>query len=355
MRVALDATPLTTATGGVRRYTVELARALAESFPVDDVWLVSDQGFEHPFGAIGNLHRGHRPRTAIERRWWTWGLRAELLRLEADVFHGTDFAVPYIRARPSVMTIHDLSPWLEPRWHASAGRVRRRTPLVLRLGLANMVITPSEAIRHSVIERFRVPPDQVAVTPLAAPEYFRPSATNGVGPRYFLYVGTLEPRKNLGLLIECWREVRRRTSVDLKLVGRRREDFPAVAAEPGLEILGAVDDRELPRLYSGAIACVYPSEYEGFGLPVLEAMQCGAAVITSHDAAITEVSGGAALQLDTSDVKAWTEALASAATEPEWLKALREKGLKRASEFSWRKTAAMTREVYAEAIERFRG
>jgi alpha-1,3-rhamnosyl/mannosyltransferase len=138
------------------------------------------------------------------------------------------------------------------------------------------------------------------------------------------------------------------------LAGRRREDFPPLDPQPGLHVLGPVSDAELPALYSGAIALVYPSRYEGFGLPVLEAMQCGTAVITSRDAAITETAGGAALQLDADDRKGWIDALDSAAADAPWLAELRCKGLKRAAEFSWTRTATLTRTEYVKAVQRFR-
>ncbi len=354
VRVALDATPLTVLTGGVRRYTAELARALAQNFPADDFWLLSDQRFENPGPEFPNLRCGRGPRNAAERRWWLWGLQGELSRLAVDVFHGTDFAVPYLPARPSVMTLHDLSPWLDPSWHSAADRIRKRTPLLLRLGLVTMIVTPSETVRRQAIERFRLRPERVTAIPLAVPAFFRPAPANGRARNYFLYVGTLEPRKNLLRLIDSWREVRAHYAVDLKLVGRRREDFHALPAEPGLELTGPVPDEELPALYSGAIACAYPSHYEGFGLPVLEAMQCGAAVIASRDGAIGETAGDAALLVDANDARAWTEALASAASDPPWLAELRRKGLQRASQFSWERTASLTREVYREAARRFR-
>ena len=354
MRIAVDATPLTEQTGGVKRYTAELVRGLAESFADDEVWLVSDQPFENPAHDLGNVHCGGGPRSVLERRWWSWGLIRELSRHAVDVFHGTDFSVPYRASRPAVMTVHDLSPWMDPQWHSTAARIRRRTPLLLRRGLATMTITPSEAVRRQLIDRFRVPAGRVVAIPMAVSALFRPAKTAGQRQPYFIYVGTLEPRKNVSLLIECWREVRKTHTVDLKLVGRRREDFPDIPPEPGLELLGPLRDEELPVLYSGAIACVYPSHYEGFGLPVLEAMQCGAAVITSRDPAISETAGGAALQLDVADKQSWVAALKKAVAEPPWLIELREKGLKRAAEFSWKKTASLTRDVYIEATQRFR-
>ena len=354
MKIALDATPLTVPSGGTRRYVEELSLALAANFPEDEFWLLSDQSFELPNAAPSNLKAGRGPRNPLSRRWWLWGLRGEILRLGIEVFHGTDFSVPYLPLRPSVMTVHDLSPWMEPAWHRDADRVRKRTPTLLRLDLATMVITPSLAVRKQAIERFRLQPERVVAVPHAAARHLQPIAAGRAGAPYLLYVGTLEPRKNIDLLLEVWREVRRHHLVDLILAGRRRSDFPALPAEPGLHAMGLTDEQELPRLYSGALACLYPSYYEGFGLPVLEAMQCGAAVIASRDAAISEVAGDAALLLDARDVRAWVNGVESILLDSQQLARMREKGLARAAQFSWKKTAQLTKEVYGQAAERFR-
>ena len=141
-------------------------------------------------------------------------------------------------------------------------------------------------------------PDRVVAVPLAASAMFRPrrgSSSCRAAKPYFLFVGTLEPRKNVARLIEAWREVRKTHDVDLVLAGRARAGFPAPATRAGSARLWALCPKPIClALYSGALACVYPSLYEGFGLPVLEAMQCGAVVVTSRDPAIMEVSGGEA-------------------------------------------------------------
>jgi glycosyltransferase involved in cell wall biosynthesis len=354
MKIALDATPLSIPSGGVRRYTEELSRALAENFPEDEFWLLSDQPFQPPAPPLANLKSGRGPRNLMERRWWLWGLQGEISRIGIDVFHGTDFAVPYLPLRPSVMTLHDLSPWMDPAWHVEADRVRNRTPMLLRLGLATMVITPSEAVRQEALQRFRLQANRVVAVPHAAARHFHPVEAPASDPPYLLYVGTLEPRKNLPLLLDVWREVRKQHPIDLVLAGRRREDFPQLPAEAGLHLKGLTGEQELPSLYSGALAVVYPSYYEGFGLPVLEAMQCGAAVIASHDQAISEVAGDAAILVDANDRRAWLDALTSLLEQPDQIAAVREKALARAGEFSWAKTAQLTREVYGHAVKRFR-
>jgi glycosyltransferase involved in cell wall biosynthesis len=213
---------------------------------------------------------------------------------------------------------------------------------------ATLVLMDSEAVRRQAIERFSLPPGRVVAVPLAAASHLEPVETHPAVP-YFLYLGTLEPRKNLDMLVEAWRDVRHRHAVELVLAGRRRADFPPLAEEPGLRVLGEVGEEELARFYSGAVACLYPSFYEGFGLPVLEAMQCGAAVITSRDAALTETAGGAALQLDARDGGAWVEAMCALLERPEWLNEWRRRARERASQFSWARTARQTREVYEEA------
>jgi glycosyltransferase involved in cell wall biosynthesis len=349
MRVAIDATPLTLSSGGLRRYTEELSVALAETFPQDELFLVSDQPFRMPHTAPINLRRGGGPRNPAERRWWLWGLDRELQRLEAEMFHGTDFAVPYLPRRPGVLTLHDLSPWMDAAWHSDAARVRQRTPLLIGLGLAAMIVTPSEAVRKQAIERFRLHPDRIRAVPHAASAGFRPMPAAPAAP-YFLYAGTLEPRKNIPGLLAAWHEVRKAHPVDLVLAGRRRSDFPQLSPEPGLQIIGEVSDERLAQLLAGTLAFVYPSLYEGFGLPVLEAMQCGACVIASRDPAITEIAAGAALQAGSHEEL--VRAMLDIATHPEWAEPWRERGLRRAADFSWRRTAQLTHEVYEEALQR---
>jgi glycosyltransferase involved in cell wall biosynthesis len=350
MRVAIEAASLSLSSGGLARYTGELSTALARCFPDDFFYLISDQPFSMPAGAPPNLERGGVPRNAIERRWWLWGIGNEMRRLGADLVHGPDFAVPYLGRRPSVLTLHDLSPWMDERWHHSAGRVRRRTPLLLELGIATMVITPGEAVRKQAIDRFRLKPDRVVAVPEAAPSWLRPEVGREPARNpYFLFVGTLEPRKNIPMLVEAWRAVRHRHAVELVLAGRRRADFPELPPEPGLTILGEVADGDLAALYSNALAFVYPSLYEGFGLPVLEAMQCGACVIGSE--AVAEAGGDAAAYVG--DAAALAQVMETAIERPEWVAGRRARSLARAREFSWERTARMTYEVYREAWRRF--
>lgn len=344
MNVALDATPLILSSGGLVRYVTELSLALAAEFPDDMYSLLSDQPFDTPAGAPRNLTRW----PASGRRWWLHGVRKAIRNSGAQVFHGANFEVPYLGNTPAILTIHDLSPWRDPAWHNGAERVRRRTPWLIRLGRATVILTVSEAVRKEVIDRFHVRPDTVRAVPLAASSAFKPAPPEAPPPErpYFLFVGTLEPRKNIPALIEAWRATRSDTRADLVIAGRVRSGFIPPSESEGLRILGEIPDSELPRLYSNALACVYPTHYEGFGLPVLEAMQCGCPVITSKDPAVTEVAAGAALQAaNASEVAGFMRAIAS---KSELGSDLRRAGLARASAFSWRNTARQTRAIYAE-------
>jgi glycosyltransferase involved in cell wall biosynthesis len=352
MRIALDATPLLVPQGGIARYVEQLSRALAAEYPEDEVYWLSDQPVPAPPAPV---RAGARPRTAIERRWWLIGLPRELRRLRAELFHGTDFGASYRRVCPCVMSVHDLSPWLDPSWHRDAERVRRRTPWLLRLRRATLVLTHTEAVRWQTIRHFGLDEERVRAVPLAAAPVFAPAPPLQRPRPYFLYVGTLEPRKNIPLLIEAWRAVRSAHEVDLLLAGRRRDDGPAIPDEPGLEWLGPVEDAELPPLICGAVAALYPSHYEGFGLPALEAMQCGAAVIASTDPSLVEAGGGAPLHVPAGDVRAWREAMTAMLAEPHSRRERQSLGLARAAQFSWARTARETRAVYEEAVRIFHG
>lgn len=354
MRIALDATPLTISSGGLPRYVTELSIALAREFPDDTYYLLSDQPFPMPERAPVNLLRGRQPHSAAERRWWLWGIQHAIRQTGAQVFHGTNFEVPYLGSTPAVLTIHDLSPWRERAWqtyshNADADRVRWRTPWLVRLRRARMILTVSDAVRREVIEHFGVSPDRVRAVPLAASSQFRPVAPTSPAPKpFFLFVATLEPRKNVAALIEGWRGSRAETNADLVVAGRNRADFAEVSPCEGLHLLGEVPDQELPRLYSDALAFVYPTHYEGFGLPVLEAMQCGCPVITSHDPAVVEVAGGAAILA--SSPREIAEAMRAIAENPRLRNTLSGAGLERAGAFSWSRTARETREVYRSVL-----
>ncbi len=348
MRVAIEAASLSISSGGLPRYTGELSLALARCHPEDAFFLVSDQPFAMPPGCPPNLTRGGGPRSAPERKWWLWGLGSEAHRLRADLIHGPDFAVPYFPRKASVMTLHDLSPWMDSHWHHAAGRVKRRAPVLLKLEIPTMVITHSETVRKEAIERFRIAPARIVAIPPAAPSWLRPVKTKPARA-YFLFVGTMEPRKNVPAIVEAWREVRREHDVDLVLAGRRRADAPAMEPEPGMKILGEVADDQLAELYSGALAFLYPSFYEGFGLPVLEAMQCGAPVIASR--AVAEAGGDAAVYVQGAGELA--QAMKDAIRRPEFVAELGARSLARAAGFSWERTARLTYAVYEEALQRF--
>ena len=350
----MEAASLGLSSGGLARYTSELSLALARCFPQDEFILVSDRPFPMPPGAPANLKQGGGPRTAVERRWWLWGLGREARRWQADLVHGPDFAVPYLPQLPSVLTLHDLSPWMDSGWHHAAHRVRRRSRVLLNLGIPTMILTHTEAVRKQALERFRIRPERIVAVPAAAASWLQPVIrTRPVGDSpsrpYFLYVGTLEPRKNLPMLLEAWREIRRDYEIDLVLAGRRRADGPQFCEEPGLRLPGEVPDERLPELYSGALAFVYPSLYEGFGLPVVEAMQCGACVIASS--ACREAGGNAAVYADTPAELA--QAMRQAAANPQWVAERQAQSLARAKEFSWERTARLTYQVYEEARRRF--
>jgi glycosyltransferase involved in cell wall biosynthesis len=238
------------------------------------------------------------------------------------------------------MTVHDLSPWRTEWCEETSLRVRRRTPWLLKLGLAAMVVTPTEAVRREVIQRFKMDPDKVRAVPHGVDARFWSGAEVPSGPRpTLLTVATKGKRKNLETAIAAAKEA----GVELWVAGRG--EWPA--STDLVKFLGCVDDEELASLYARATAFLFPSHYEGFGLPVLEAMACGTPVIASRDPALVEVAGGAALHCDADDTRAWVEAIRCVPLRRE---ELARRGRARAAEFTWEKTAKLTRQVYEEAL-----
>ena len=196
---------------------------------------------------------------------------------------------------------------------------------------------------------------RIRVTPLAASPEFRPVETRATEP-YFLYVGNLEPRKNLERLIEAFARMPQKEH-RLVIVGNRwyhggaaEQKARALGLNGRVKFLGYVPREDLPGLFSGATALVYPSLLEGFGLPIVEAMACGAPVITSNNSSMKEVAKDAAVLVDPRNVREMTDALVRVAEDEGLRKELSRRGLLRAKEFSWERTAELTREVYREVL-----
>jgi glycosyltransferase involved in cell wall biosynthesis len=233
-----------------------------------------------------------------------------------------------------------------------------------------MILTPSESTRRDVVRLLRVDPGRVRVIPYAAAPSFRPvpldpdrlQAAHGIRPPYFLYVGTLEPRKNLGRALRAFASVAGKLDgCRFVIVGQRGWRYDEVlreAARPELqgrvELLGYVPEERLPDLYAHALALVYPSLYEGFGLPVVESMACGTPVLTSRSSALAEIGEGAALLADPADEKALADGLLALATDEALRLRLRARGLERARDFSWERTGRETAAAYQEVYEEVR-
>lgn len=369
MNIALDGMPLASQLTGVGHYTFELARSMAVAAPGDSFTLIS------PFPISGsnapdNLTYLSLARTVLNRRWWSVGLPLYLSRSSFDLFHGANYEIPFWSRRPSVVTIHDLSLLLHPQAHRPHLVRRARWRLPRMANAATRIITPSESVKREVCETLKINSDKVVVTPEAPRSTFKRREGAevielrqrlGISEDFILFVGTIEPRKNLHRLVEAFDQVLRTTSLSPQLViaggqGWLMDDFSTVIRQKKLEdricLPGYLQDEELCALYSSCKAFVYPSLYEGFGLPPLEAMACGAPVITSRIPSITETVGTAARLVDPCDVNDLARAIAEMLSDEQRRKHFSEAGAERVKRFTWEQTANKTLEVYREILNK---
>jgi glycosyltransferase involved in cell wall biosynthesis len=324
MRVAIDVSPLVQTRAGTARYLESLMHELRAR---DDVALTP-----RAFG------RSDRASTLVRDAVWYPFLVGR--DDTADVLHCPTYRGPTRARVPLVVTVHDLAVFRHPeafnRWtRAYSPRVVPRV-----LAAAQRVIAVSEFTRQELIELLRVPDEKIRVVPNAVGDEFTNVGEAAEGD-YVLAVGTLEPRKNLARLVEAVQ----RTKRELRVVGARGWGGVEVGGN-GVRWLGEVSDKELARLYRGAACVAYPSLYEGFGIPVLEAMACGAPVVTTRGTAMEEVADGAAVLVDARDSVEIAAGIERAATDRAELVA---RGLERASQFRWDAVAAATVQVYREA------
>ena len=323
LRVGIDVSPLAQTRAGTARYVRGLLRELS--------------GIELERLAF----RGSTRAATLVRdvAWYPLGLPRAARRGRADVVHCTTYRGPLRGRPPLVVTVHDLAVLRHPeafnRW------TRTYSPLVVPrvLAAARRIVAVSEFTRRELVELLRVPDEKSRVVPNAVEKTFAPDGPAADGD-YVLAVGTLEPRKNLPRLAAAARAL----GVELRVAGARGWGDVDVAGD-GVRWLGEVADEELPALYRGALCVAFPSLYEGFGIPVLEAMACGAAVVTSRGTAMEEVAGPAAVLVDPRDVDAIAGGIEQAIARRDELSRL---GPERARAYSWRDSAARAAAVYRE-------
>jgi glycosyltransferase involved in cell wall biosynthesis len=363
LRVGFDGRALASPAAGVRRYSYELFGALASLNHLTVVAIGAPAGAAVPPGVE---RAPGAPSLPTNPGWMLTGLPRAARRARLDLFHAPSYTAPFGGPRPLVLTIHDISYERHPEWYPYRRDPLRRAFYRRSAGAADRIITDSSFSKAEIVDAYGVSPDIVDVVPLAASPVFARQTAATAAPAsapYVLHVGDLHPRRNLEIAARAVLQVRHRSEafarLQLVLAGVDRGIGGSLARLGDLSplgrdlvrLLGSTDDAALSDLYRGATALVYPSRYEGFGLPLVEAMSCGTPVIASRAASIPEVTGDAAILLDPDDEAAWAGAI-EAVLRPETGTAarLREAGLRRAAQFSWRRAAEATEAVYLQAI-----
>ena len=286
----------------------------------------------------------------------------------AAVIHST-YAAPPRASCARVVTVHDVSFLAYPEWFTARDLAVLNAGVRFSVRRAERVIVPSTHARDELIRLLGVPEQRIGVTPEAADARFRPLDDDQTGPvvqRYglerpfVLTVGNQQPRKNLGRLLQAWKMLAAAGhdgGCRLVIAGGhrgRRDDLASLAAALGLQqhvlFLGYVPHEDVPALYAAAEAFVFPSLYEGFGLPLLEAMACGTPVVSSNATSLPEVAGDAAVFFDPLDVSGMVTTIGALILDDGLRTALRERGLRQAARFSWKACAEATVSVYEEAV-----
>jgi glycosyltransferase involved in cell wall biosynthesis len=371
MHIAIDYTPATHQRAGIGRYTRGLVQALARLDTQNQYTLLAlGQSGMHfvPTALPANFSIRFAP---ISDRWATvlWyrlnlPLPVEVFSGRADIFHGPSFTLPPSFA-PSLLTVHDLSFLRYPQGAHPAllSWLTKAVPRSLRR--ARHVLADSENTRTDLVELMQVPPDQITVIGAGVDERFKPEgepetlarvrARYRLPDRFILSISTLEPRKNFTGLIAAFEQLTISSLTDLHLViaggkGWLYDDiFAAAETSPVSERIhfaGYVADEDLPALYSLAALFVFPSHYEGFGIPVLEAMACGTAVVCADNSSLPEIAGDAALLVDATDTQALADAMHRLSVDASLREELIGRGYEQAMRFTWDNAAQRLLHVY---------
>ena len=371
MRIALDGRTIADHFPGIGRYTFNLASAMAELLPPGgELLLLHDPRQINTRFDLSQLAR-HAALRLIEIQTGNfslseqWRVPAILRGLKPSVYHSPYYVMPYWTGCPSVVTIHDLIPFRYPDDYSPQTRLMIAVAMRLAARRARQVITASQASARDLTARLGLSPRRLTVVPYAPDPLFQPSAAANIAALraryalpegYVLYLGSNKPHKNLLRLVRAYAQVGPAAGqVPLVIAGHWDERYPearqtAQALGANVTFLGPVPGRDMPALYSGARLFVFPSLYEGYGLPPQEAMACGAPVVCSNTPPLVEVAGEAALLFDPLDETAMAAALARALGDATLRQELGRRGLEQARQFTWERTARQTLDVYRAAL-----
>jgi glycosyltransferase involved in cell wall biosynthesis len=373
MTTYLDVSAAVHRRAGLGRYAESLARALAASHPERlGLFYNREQGVE-PLAGLEHLPArtialGYKPWRMLVWLGQLGRVGFDRLLANAELFHATEHLLLPLRSIPAVLTVHDLIFRHLPTHHKPLNRWYLDATMPLYCRRADHIIAVSENTRRDLVAAYGVPLEKVTVILEAADPRFYPRSVEmvtaarkryGLPPRYILFVGTIEPRKNLSRLLAAFETIHADGLTDgLVIVGRPGwlydSFFAALEVSPvrdAVVLPGYVADEDLPAVYTGAQALVFPSLYEGFGLPVLEAMACGTPVVTSCASSLPEVGGDAALYFDPTSVGEMAETMRAMLGDPTTGEERRERGLARAAQFSWQRVATETWGVYDAAVD----
>jgi glycosyltransferase involved in cell wall biosynthesis len=377
VNICLDLSAAVHHRAGIGRFSQELTGALVDLDPGSTYTVF----YNRPADAVPDPPADRLPTICVPWGDKPWRLRTMLAHLArrsqddllpgVDLFHGTDHLLPYLARTPSVFTLYDLT-YLLTRTHSSLNRLFLTLMVPRFLHAASSVIAISESGRRDLLRQYAIDPAKVRVIYGGVNSRFRPCppaasaearARYGLPEHYVLTVGTIEPRKNLPRLLEAYCTLvdrglpARPGEIGLVIAGRRgwrSGEFFTRLGQLGLEqrviLLNSVPDADLPALYSAADLFVFPSLYEGFGLPPLEAMACGTPVVTSNSSSLPEVVGEAGILVDPRDTGALALAMQTILANPELTQRLKSEGAARAARFTWQAAAQATRQVYDDVL-----
>jgi glycosyltransferase involved in cell wall biosynthesis len=385
----LDARTATDHFPGIGRYVVNLARALSQLSPGPDLSLLYNPSARATRLALPALSRIACTASPFSLRQ-QWLVPALLRRAQATLYHSSYYLMPYWTGVPTVLTCHDLIPLVsadhfgaaqQARGAERARRAVYRLTNVLALRAAHAIVAVSQATKADLLHYFHLDSRRIVVIPEAAETHFTPQPGERIAAvrqkyalpdQYVLYFGSNKPHKNLVRLIKAWQisafrppptrvagSGRAISGFKLVIAGHWDSRYPEIKQHvetAGLKdhviFAGPVAEEDLPALYSGATLFVFPSLYEGFGLPVLEAMSCGTPVVCSNVSSLPEVAGDAARLADPLDVDDLAATISQALASEELRQAMLRRGMEQAAKFSWEQTARETLAVYNQAIGR---